>query len=95
MPVLLDTDAIRDADRQDAIRDAMAVASVPAPFKFDRDSGIAARMELCELSDSANLFTHQGTGIRLNRTQAHVRASGAEMVALAGSDSRPRPVRPG
>jgi AraC-like DNA-binding protein len=83
MPVLLDTDAIRDDDRQDAIRDAMAVASVPASLKFDRVSGIAARMELCELSGSANLFTHQGTGIRLNRTQEHVRASGADVVALA------------
>jgi AraC-like DNA-binding protein len=83
MPVLLDTDAIRDGDRQDAIRDAMAVASVPASLKFDRISGIAARMELCQLSGSANLFTHQGTGIRLNRTPEHVRASGADVVALA------------
>ncbi len=83
MPVLLDTEAIRDSDRQEAIRDAMAVASVPATLKFDRTQGISARMELSDLTGSANLFTHRGTGIRLNRTREHLRASGADMVALA------------
>ncbi len=84
MAVILDTDLITPGARAGAIKDAMAYASVPCEVTHRCPADAAwARVAYTPLGPTAEIVSHQGSGLRMTRQARHLRVAAPERISLA------------
>lgn len=80
---MLDTAGLREADRADALREAMRTAGVPANVTPMQDSGVHSRLNLWQVDERGSTLMHRvGTGLRLERTTRQVRVADPDRVGV-------------
>jgi AraC-like DNA-binding protein len=83
MAVLLDTSAIRAADRHEVFRSAMLEASGATRIDLETPpEGVEGRMTLCSLGPS-RIFTAASSGMAMTRDRRTARGASPEAVAVA------------
>ncbi|SHN47652.1 helix-turn-helix domain-containing protein [Cryptosporangium aurantiacum] len=83
MTFVLDTDSLPSEHRTDALRDAIAHATVPSLIRLEDAEHVRARLGYWELGGGTSVYSHEGTGLRLTRGPAQLRVAAPERVALA------------
>ena len=77
MAVILDTDEIIPGRRAEAIKDAMAYASVPCEVTHTCRAGAAwARVTVTPFGPTSEIVVHEGSAMRMTRRARHLRAAG-------------------
>ena len=84
MAVILDTDLIPPGARAGAIKDAIAYASLPCEVTHVYPADAAwARVAYTPFGPTAEIVSHQGSGLRMTRYARHLRAAAPERISLA------------
>ena len=84
MAVILDTDLITPGGRAGAIKDAMAYASRPCEVTHTCPADAAwARVAYTPFGPTAEIVSHQGSGLRMTRRARHLRVAAPERISLA------------
>ncbi|MEV7076315.1 helix-turn-helix domain-containing protein [Streptomyces sp. NPDC091972] len=81
MVIHLDTRDLPPQDRDDALRDVMRQATVPAAVHLEQPT--EARLGYWRLGAAASVYSHEGSGLHLTRGPAELRQAAPELVALA------------
>ena len=83
MTLLLDTTTIAQADRAEALREAMRTAGVPANVTPLQTPDVEAKLNHWQLDDAGTTLMHrEGTGVWLSRTARQVRIADPDRIGL-------------
>jgi AraC family transcriptional regulator, positive regulator of tynA and feaB len=77
-----DTDIIPERDRVDLLNTAFANSESPQSVTYVATDSIRHRMELFDLGAGAHLLRNTGTGLRIVRSERHVRLGAPDQLAV-------------
>ena len=80
--LIFDSEAIPEADRAEALSEALSGMETPQTVTFRNSRPIRHRMEVFELGTGVHLLRNRGTPIHLVRNTRHVRLGTREEMAL-------------
>lgn len=87
MTLVLDTADLPRRERAEAVFAAMLTATPACRLvHWDPDAALQARIDLWDFG-GVFLWRHEGSGVRMTRTAAHIRRDAPEMVAIALQES--------